>query len=136
MGAIEEGAGSAAGAIGDAHDRRGEPARHAPAPRSTGLRRLLAPGWLRAAWMTPLFFGIGFGIVACALAGQLSTALVWEIIVTVGALTVAPIGFLAGIGAFDYWTRYAIGKPTEPGGPLGARRLQLARLLRSTPTTR
>jgi cytochrome c oxidase subunit 1 len=26
----------------------------------------------------------------------------------------APIGFLAGIGAFDYWTRYALGFPTRP----------------------
>src|SRR5213079_1712991 len=37
-----------------------------------------------------------------------------EMIVLVGALVAAPIGFLAGIGAFDYWVRYAIGAPTVP----------------------
>jgi cytochrome c oxidase subunit I len=37
-----------------------------------------------------------------------------EVIVLVGALTALPIGFLAGIGAFDYWVRYAIGSPTRP----------------------
>ena len=37
-------------------------AEHAPAPPPTGLRRLLAPGWLRAIWMSALFFGIGAGI--------------------------------------------------------------------------
>ena len=26
----------------------------------------------------------------------------------------APIGFLAGLGAFDYWFRWAIGGPTYP----------------------
>jgi len=86
-----------------------------PAPPRTGLKRLLGPGWLRAAWMTPLFFGIGFGIVVGlrALAGW-DPVLDWLIIVTVGALTAAPLGFLAGIGAFDYWTRYALGRPTQP----------------------
>src|SRR5207245_3444035 len=29
-------------------------------------------------------------------------------------LVCAPIGFLAGIGTFDYWARYAIGSPTRP----------------------
>ena len=35
-------------------------------------------------------------------------------ITVVATLTAAPIGFLAGLGAFDYWVRYAIGSPTEP----------------------
>jgi hypothetical protein len=89
---------------------------HAPAkPPPTGLRRLLAPGFLRAAWMTPLFFGIGFVIVVGlrSLAGW-EPALDWLIIVTVAALITAPIGFLAGIGAFDYWVYYALGYPTRP----------------------
>src|SRR5204863_6646249 len=38
----------------------------------------------------------------------------WQVIVTVSVLVTAPIGFLAGIGAFDYWVRYAIGAPTQP----------------------
>jgi hypothetical protein len=37
--------------------------RHGPPPPPRGWRRLLYPGMLRAAWMVPLFFGIGSGIV-------------------------------------------------------------------------
>ena len=89
---------------------------HGAKPPPTGLRRwLLAPGWLRVPWMTPLFAAIGFGIVVGirALAGW-EPILFWPIIVTVAFLTAAPIGFLAGLGAFDYWVQYAIGAPTEP----------------------
>ena len=32
-------------------------------PTGTGWRYLLAPGWMRALWMTALFFGLGFGLV-------------------------------------------------------------------------
>jgi cytochrome c oxidase subunit I len=86
----------------------------APPPRR-GWRRLLAPGWLRVLWMTPLFFFIGFGLVVGIrwLAGW-DPILFWEAIVTVGALTAAPIGFLAGLGAFDYWLAWAFGQPTKP----------------------
>jgi cytochrome c oxidase subunit 1 len=76
---------------------------------------LLGPGWVRVAWMTPLFFGIGLGIVVGirALAG-LDPVFLWEAIVTVAALTAAPIGFLSGLGAFDYWLAWAFGQPTKP----------------------
>ncbi len=76
---------------------------------------LLRGGWVRALWMVPLFFFIGMGIVVGlrALAGW-DPALDWEVVIVVGGLTLAPIGFLAGIGAFDYWTRYALGFPTRP----------------------
>ena len=36
---------------------------HGPRRPPTGWRRLLYPGFLRAAWMAPPFFGIGTGIV-------------------------------------------------------------------------
>jgi hypothetical protein len=39
------------------------PVRQGLPPPPGGLRRLLYPGFLRAAWMVPLFFGIGSGIV-------------------------------------------------------------------------
>jgi cytochrome c oxidase subunit 1 len=65
--------------------------------------------------MTPLFFGIGCGIVVlCRWWGGWHPYWFGEIIVLVAALIAAPIGFLAGIGAFDYWVRYAIGEPTQP----------------------
>ena len=37
--------------------------KHGPKPPPRGWRRLLYPGLLRAAWMAPLFFGIGCAIV-------------------------------------------------------------------------
>jgi cytochrome c oxidase subunit 1 len=86
-----------------------------PAPPRTGWRRLLGPGWLRAAWMTPLFFGIGFAIVVLTrLWAGYEPTVDWLVIVTVAVLTAAPIGFLAGLGGFDYWARYALGAPTQP----------------------
>src|SRR5918994_1571069 len=65
--------------------------------------------------MTALFFGIGFGLVVGirALAGW-EPVFFWEPIIVVGALTAAPIGFLAGLGAFDYWLAWAFGQPTKP----------------------
>src|SRR5215218_11426181 len=65
--------------------------------------------------MVPLFFGIGFVIVVGlrALAGY-EPVFDWLLIVTVAGLITAPIGFLAGIGAFDYWVYYALGYPTRP----------------------
>jgi cytochrome c oxidase subunit 1 len=86
-----------------------------PPPPPHGWRRLLYPGFLRAAWMAPLFFGIGSGIVVlCRWWGSWHPIWFGEVIVLVGALIAAPIGFLAGIGAFDYWARYSIGAPTKP----------------------
>src|SRR5947208_868803 len=65
--------------------------------------------------MTPLFFGIGSGIVVlCRWWGGWHPIWFGSVIVLVGALIAAPIGFLGGIGAFDYWTHYALGKPTRP----------------------
>src|SRR5881396_1699727 len=98
-----------------AHEHEAQPVRHGPPPPPRGWRRLLYPGLLRAAWMAPLFFGIGCGIVVlCRWWGGWHPIWFGEIIILVGALTAAPIGFLAGIGAFDYWVRYSIGAPTEP----------------------
>ena len=38
----------------------------------------------------------------------------WNAIITVGALIGAPLGYLIGIGCFDYWFRWASGAPTIP----------------------
>ncbi len=93
----------------------GAHAEHAPAPPPTGLRRFTAAGWLRVLWMTPLFFGIGLGIVL-ALRWYAGWEPLWEwnTIVVVAFLTTMPIGFLAGLGAFDYWIHYALGGETLP----------------------
>jgi len=65
--------------------------------------------------MAALFFGIGCAIVVlCRWWGGWHPIWKGEIIVLVGGLVAAPIGFLSGIGSFDYWARYAIGAPTVP----------------------
>jgi cytochrome c oxidase subunit I len=87
---------------------------HAPPPPPTGWRRLAAPGWLRVPWMIALFFGIGAGITVLVrwLEGWHP---IWKgSIITTVELTTVPLGFLAGIGAFDYWVRYASGAATRP----------------------
>src|SRR4051812_43145359 len=64
--------------------------------------------------MLVLFGGIGFGIVVLIRGGAgWAPILLTEPLVLVSALVSAPIGFLAGIGAFDYWVYYALGYPTR-----------------------
>ncbi|MGE5691179.1 MAG: cytochrome c oxidase subunit I [Pseudomonadota bacterium] len=89
---------------------------HAPAaPPPTGWHRLTAPGWLRVLWMSPLFAAVGIGIVTGirALAGW-DPVWDWQPITVVAFLTLAPIGYLTGIGCFDYWLYYISGRPTRP----------------------
>ena len=88
---------------------------HAAAPPPRGLRRLMAPGWLRALWTTTLFAAVGVGLVTASgtLAGW-ESVVEWPVVITVGFLTIAPIGFLLGIGAFDYWLYYISGRPSAP----------------------
>jgi cytochrome c oxidase subunit I len=85
------------------------------APPPTGWRVLTAAGWLRAAWVTALFAAAGVGLVAGlrAIAGW-DPVLEWSVITVVAFLTMAPIGFLVGLGAFDYWAYYISGRPTRP----------------------
>ena len=93
----------------------------APPPR-TGIRRWTGPGWLRVLWVVPIFIGIGF-----AIPGLIRWLADWQpiwkgqVILTVQLVT-APLGFLVGIGGFDYWAHYAIGRPTLSRGSLGPRR--------------
>jgi cytochrome c oxidase subunit 1 len=85
-------------------------------PRGGGIRHyLLHAGWIRALWMTALFGWIGFGITVGLRAwGHYHPLYNWTPIVLVSILVMAPLGFLAGLGTFDYWARYAIGSPTVP----------------------
>ena len=83
------------------------------APRPRGI--LMRPGFVRATWCAGVFFLIGMFIVVTirSLAGW-DPAYDWNIITTVGALTTGPIGFLLGLGAFDYWLYWISGRPTRP----------------------
>jgi len=94
----------------------GHDAHEAP-PRTpvSGWRHLTQPGWIRALWMAPFFAAIGYGIViAFRWWGGYEPLNQTESVVTVALLTALPFGFLAGIGAFDYWVHYFLGKPTLP----------------------
>jgi cytochrome c oxidase subunit 1 len=87
---------------------------HVGAPPPRGWRRLTAAGWLRVPWMMALFFGIGAGITVLIrwLEGWDP---IWDSqVITTVELAAVPIGFLVGLGGFDYWAGYAIGAPTRP----------------------
>ena len=75
----------------------------------------MRPNLLRAAWVAAIFFGIGTYIVVGVrwIAGW-DPIYDWTIITLVGALVAAPIGFLLGLGAFDYWLYWISGRPTRP----------------------
>ncbi|HLX21330.1 MAG TPA: cytochrome c oxidase subunit I [Gaiellaceae bacterium] len=83
-------------------------------PRPLWWRLLFRPGFIRAAWMFCLFGAIGFGLVIVfRWWGGWDPLFKMEDITLVSLLVAGPLGFLAGIGAFDYWVYYALGFPTR-----------------------
>jgi cytochrome c oxidase subunit 1 len=90
-----------------------EPAHHGAPPRRRSI--FMRPNLLRAAWCAALFFVIGLYIVAGIrwLAGW-DPVYDWEVITLISAMVTAPIGFLLGLGAFDYWLYWISGRPTLP----------------------
>jgi len=87
----------------------------APARPGGAWRLLYRAGFIRAAWMFCLFGAIGFGLVVVfRWWGGWQPLFKMQDITLVSLLVAGPIGFLAGIGAFDYWVYYALGFPTRP----------------------
>ena len=84
---------------------------------ATRLRPLRAPGWPRAVLGAVLGGAFGFGLVVAlrALSGLeiFQTEQTGYPHVIVPAIT-APLGFIAGIGCFDYWLRWARGSAPAP----------------------
>ncbi len=78
---------------------------------------LKQPGWYRGALGAIIGAAFGFGLVVAlrAISGldvfQTEQTGYPHVIVP---LVTAPFGFLIGFGAFDYWFRWAAGKPTVP----------------------
>jgi cytochrome c oxidase subunit 1 len=78
------------------------------------VARLRAPGLLRGGWF--LAIGIAFAYALTLGIRALSDyhpLLKGESVLQV-ALLAAPLFFLVGLGAFDYWFYWAAGKPTRP----------------------
>jgi cytochrome c oxidase subunit 1 len=91
------------------------PPQQASPPSGGAWRLLYRAGFVRAAWMFCFFGAIGFGfVVLFRWLGGWHPLFDMQPITLVSLLVAAPIGFLAGIGAFDYWTYYALGFPTRP----------------------
>ena len=88
--------------------------------------------------MICLFGAIGFGLVVVfRWWGGWQPLFKMTAITLVSLLVAGPLGFLAGIGAFDYWAYYALGLPDARGRPLRPRRARRgATTSASTPTTR
>jgi cytochrome c oxidase subunit I len=85
-----------------------------PSYRGPFRRYVFGAGWIRAAWMFCLFGAIGFGLTVLARwGGGWHPILFTQPIILTSLLVAAPIGFLAGLGTFDYWTYYALGHPTR-----------------------
>ena len=78
---------------------------------------LRQPGWYRGALGALLGAAFGFGLVVAlrAISGLdiFQTEQTGYPHVVVPLIT-TPFGFLFGFGAFDYWFRWAAGKPTIP----------------------
>jgi cytochrome c oxidase subunit 1 len=88
---------------------------HFEPPRGSLWRLVFGPGLVRGAWMAVLGFGLGTALV-CLLRAWWGWDPVWntQIVLLVGGMVCAPIFFLGGIGAFDYWLYYLSGRPTRP----------------------
>jgi cytochrome c oxidase subunit I len=83
----------------------------ATAANAGTLRRLMAPGWIRAAWMTLAGAAFAFALVVGVRAIQGVHLFNGDAIVTV-ILLAAPLAFLVGIGGFDYWARWTTSAST------------------------
>jgi cytochrome c oxidase subunit I len=90
---------------------------HAATQGPGGHRRglLMRPGLIRAVWVMALFFLLGMYIVVGLrwLFGW-EPFYDWTIITVIAGTVTAPIGFLLGLGAFDYWLYWISGRPTLP----------------------
>ena len=105
-------------------------------PRPVGSARrtktmrdyFLKAGWIRAAWMTRLFWRIGLAASSSSSAGGRagSRCSTGTVITVVATLTAAPIGFLAGLGASTTGcgTRSARRPSPRTTPPTAARRWQ------------
>src|SRR5215211_6206382 len=87
------------------------------------MAQLRAPGWYRAgafivlgvlfaaALVTAVREAYGF---STPFGGSGGWTAQWQNAVLIVSLIAAPLFFLVGLGAFDYWFYWAAGRPTRP----------------------
>jgi cytochrome c oxidase subunit 1 len=97
---------SAVTAPHDPHTHHGTP---------TGPKRSY---WIRAGWWRALVWTLVAGAIGVVLPMFIRHLLGWDWysrpVTFTTVLMLMPIGFVLGIGCFDYWGRYIIGAPTRP----------------------
>src|SRR4051795_7495439 len=76
--------------------------------------RMRQPGLLRGGWAFVVGVAFSIGLVALIRLAYGKDDLVVGEGATVVSLIAAPLFFLVGLGAFDYWFRWAAGRPTIP----------------------
>jgi len=78
------------------------------------IARLRAPGLHRGILATPLGIGLAYAIVLIIRAASGFGHVVDGTAILQVAMITTPFAFLIGLGAFDYWFYWAIGRPTRP----------------------
>jgi cytochrome c oxidase subunit I len=78
------------------------------------IARLRAPGLHRGILATPLGIGLAYAIVLPIRAASSYHPVLDGTAILQVAMISAPFAFLIGLGAFDYWFYWAIGRPTRP----------------------
>jgi cytochrome c oxidase subunit 1 len=78
------------------------------------IARLRAPGLHRGILATPLGIGLAYAIVIVIRAASGLPHVVDGTAILQVAMIATPFAFLIGLGAFDYWFYWAIGRPTRP----------------------
>ena len=74
--------------------------------------KLRAPGWYRAALYDVLGFAFAFGLVVLIRWLMHQHPVIDGRAITIVAMIAVPLAFMIGLGAFDYWFYWAIGRPT------------------------
>jgi cytochrome c oxidase subunit 1 len=78
------------------------------------IARLRAPGLHRGILATPLGIGLAYAIIIVIRAASNLPHVVDGTAILQLAMITTPFAFLIGLGAFDYWFYWAIGRPTRP----------------------
>jgi cytochrome c oxidase subunit 1 len=92
------------------------PSMHTPAYGEPGRGGSV---WTRPGWWRALLWTILAAIIAIAIPALVRVSVGWPWwqyeVVSASLMIVTPLGFLAGIGCFDYWAKYMVGASRPEG---------------------